>query len=133
LGKESRLTRKRKLTYYFAVRTAHHQLRRTRQRGAGVFAAVGDETRRAVLDLLARGELAAGEIAAPFAMSRPAVSQHLGILRKAGLVSVRKAGRECLYRIQPQPLRAVYDWVSHYERFWTEKLSNLGAFLDKQP
>ena len=102
-----------------------------RLRGHDVFAAVGDPTRRRVLDLLASGELAAGEIAAPFAITRPAVSQHLHILRRAGLVSARRAGREHLYRLCAEPLREVYDWVEHYNRFWGEKLSALGHYLDE--
>jgi DNA-binding transcriptional ArsR family regulator len=98
-------------------------------RGHDVFAAVGDPTRRAVLDMLRRGQLAAGEIARPFRMSRPAISQHLGVLRRAGLVSVRRQGREQIYSLRPEPLRDVYDWVEHYRAFWPEKLEALGAYL----
>jgi len=96
------------------------------------FAAVGDPTRRRVLDLLAQGELPVRRIAAPFAMSRPAISQHLRILRDARLVRVRRAGREHYYRLHARPLREVYDWVSHYERFWKGKLKALGSFLDRE-
>ncbi|HXY24196.1 MAG TPA: metalloregulator ArsR/SmtB family transcription factor [Candidatus Acidoferrum sp.] len=95
-----------------------------------VFAAVGDPTRRRVLDLLARGELPVRRIAAPFAMSRPAISQHLRILLDARLVHVRRDGREHYYRLHARPLRQVYDWVSHYEQFWKGKLKALGSFLD---
>jgi DNA-binding transcriptional ArsR family regulator len=103
-----------------------------RLRGHDVFAAVGDPTRRRVLDLLAKGELAAGELAAPFSITRPAVSQHLRILRRAGLVTVRRQGREQIYGLQAKPLRQVYDWVEHYEQFWNQKLAALGEYLDKQ-
>jgi DNA-binding transcriptional ArsR family regulator len=97
-----------------------------------VFDAVGDLTRRRVLDLLTRGELPVRRIAAPFAMTRPAISQHLRILLRARLVEVRMDGRERYYRLHARPLREVYDWVAHYERFWQGKLETLGAFLDKE-
>jgi DNA-binding transcriptional ArsR family regulator len=97
-----------------------------------VFDAVGDPTRRRVLDLLSHGELPVRRIAAPFAMTRPAISQHLRILRRAGLVQVRLDGRERYYRLRARPLREVYDWVAHYERFWQEKLKALGTFLDRE-
>lgn len=103
-----------------------------RLRGRDVFAAVGDPTRRKVLDLLVRGELAAGEIAAPFSISRPAVSQHLRVLRRAGLVTVRRQGREQIYGLHAKPLRQVYDWVEHYEQFWNAGLTALGDYLDRQ-
>jgi len=101
-------------------------------RGRDVFAAVGDPTRRAVLDMLRCGQLGAGEIARPFRMSRPAISQHLGVLRRAGLVTVRRRGREQIYSLRPEPLRDVYDWVEHYRTFWPAKLKALGKFLDQE-
>ena len=97
-----------------------------------VFAAVGHPTRRRLLDLLAHGELPVRRIAAPFAMSRPAISQHLRILLDARLVHVRRDGREHYYRLHARPLRRVYDWVAHYERFWKGKLKALGSFLDRE-
>jgi DNA-binding transcriptional ArsR family regulator len=97
-----------------------------------VFAAVGDATRRRVLDLLSRGELPVRRIAAPFSMSRPAISQHLRILLRAGLVQVRRDGRDRYYRLRATPLRRIHDWVSHYERFWRGKLTALGEFLDAE-
>ena len=95
-----------------------------------VFAALGDPTRRRVLDLLAHGELPVRRIAAPFAMTRPAISQHLRILLDARLVHVRRDGREHYYRLHARPLQRVHDWISHYERFWKGKLKALGSFLD---
>ncbi len=83
-----------------------------------VFSAISDETRRRLLDLLARGERPVKKLASSFSMTRSAISQHLHVLRAAGLVSVRPAGRERLYRLRPARLREVSDWVSHYERFW---------------
>jgi DNA-binding transcriptional ArsR family regulator len=97
-----------------------------------VFAAVGDPTRRRLLDLLSRGELPVRRIAAPFAMTRPAISQHLGILLRARLVEVRRDGRERYYRLHASPLRRIHDWVRHYERFWKGKLTALGDFLDAE-
>lgn len=97
-----------------------------------VFHAVADPTRRRLLDRLARGESHVNALAQPFRMSRPAISQHLRILRNAGLVSVRRSGRERLYRLEARRLRDVYDWVAHYERFWKQKLVALRDFLDRQ-
>jgi DNA-binding transcriptional ArsR family regulator len=106
--------------------------RPSRAQSGDVFDAVGDPTRRRVLDLLSHGELPVRRIAAPFAMTRPAISQHLRILLRARLVQVRLDGRERYYRLRARPLREVYDWVAHYERFWQEKLEALGAFLDRE-
>jgi DNA-binding transcriptional ArsR family regulator len=97
-----------------------------------VFNAVGDPTRRRVLDLLTHGELPVRRISSRFAMTRPAISQHLRILLGARLVQVRQDGRERYYRLHAKPLRAVYDWAAHYERFWQGKLRVLGAFLDQE-
>jgi len=108
-----------------------HRRTPTRLRGHDVFAAVGDPTRREMLDLLSRGDLPAGRIAAPFSITRSAVSQHLLVLRKAGLVSGRKRGREQVYRLKAEPLREVYDWAAHYVHFWNDKLAALGQYLDQ--
>jgi len=97
-----------------------------------VFHAVADPTRRRLLDRLAQGDSHVNALARPFRMSRPAISQHLGILRDAGLVAVRRQGRARIYRLEARRLRDVYDWVTHYERFWKQKLKSLGEFLDRQ-
>jgi len=106
--------------------------RSTDIRKRDVFAVLGDPTRRRVLDLLSRGPLPVKRIAEPFAMTRPAISQHLRILLEAGLVEARRAGRERLYWLHAAPLRRVYDWVSHYENFWRSKLQSLGHYLRKE-
>src|SRR5271167_3592483 len=112
--------------------TYHSTMKRVaRLRSGDVFNAVGDPTRRRVLDLLTHGELPVRSIAAPFAMTRPAISQHLRILLRARLVDVRRDGRERYNRLHARPLREVYDWVAHYEGFWRGKLKALGAFLDQ--
>ncbi len=95
-----------------------------------VFQALADPTRRAMLDRLRDGEKSAGELQEPFAMSQPAVSQHLRVLGDAGLVRARREGRRRLFRLRVAPLRDVYDWLARYERFWTEKLDALGEYLN---
>jgi DNA-binding transcriptional ArsR family regulator len=97
-----------------------------------VYQAIADPTRRQLLGLLAGAERSVGDLAAPFAMSRPAVSQHLRVLREAGLVAERRAGRQRLYRLQPEPLREVEVWLDHFRGFWRERLDALGAYLDAQ-
>lgn len=81
---------------------------------ADAFRAVADPTRRAMLDLLTNGERTAGELADPFDMTRPAVSQHLRVLQDAGLIRGRQDGRLRRYRLNPRPLREVCAWVAHY-------------------
>ncbi len=76
-----------------------------------VFQAVADPTRRRMLELLRESDLSVNELRRSFAMSQPAVSQHLRVLRQAGLVRRQRAGRRQLYRIHPRPLAAVYTWV----------------------
>lgn len=96
-----------------------------------VFAAIADPTRRAILDALAEGELSSGELAGPHRMSLPAVSQHLAVLRDAGLVDSRQEGRSRVYRINPEPLMEVRDWMLRYRIFWAGKLDALGDALDE--
>lgn len=96
-----------------------------------VFSAIAAPARRAILACLAQREMPVLELAESFEMSLPAVSQHLGVLRGAGLVSVRKAGRQRIYKLNAAPLKAVADWVAPYEEFWGEKLVALGEYLDE--
>jgi DNA-binding transcriptional ArsR family regulator len=99
-----------------------------------VFRAIADPTRRAMLDRLAAGECAAGDLAACGArrMSQPALSQHLAVLRRADLVSDRRDGRRRLYRLHAEPLRQIHDWLDHYRAFWDTRLDALGQYLDHQ-
>jgi DNA-binding transcriptional ArsR family regulator len=97
---------------------------------ADVFRAIADPTRRQLIALLATGEHPVKELAAPFAMTRPAISQHLAVLLQAGLVSERRVGRERRYCLRPDPLREVRDWVVQFERFWIARLDALGRYLD---
>lgn len=96
------------------------------------FNALADPTRRAVLDLLRGGMRPAGEIARSFTVSRPAISKHLGILRRAHLVEERREGRHRLYRLNPEPLRAVDTWLEQYRGFWTASLNNLKSFVEAE-
>jgi DNA-binding transcriptional ArsR family regulator len=97
------------------------------------FRAIADPTRRAVLDLLRDGERPVRELAQSFRMTQPSLSQHLRVLRDAGLVRQRPSGRERVYRIQPQTLKPVAQWIAQYERFWRHKLRALSDFLEKKP
>jgi DNA-binding transcriptional ArsR family regulator len=97
-----------------------------------VFRAIADPTRRALLDALAEGERTAGELGEPFGISQPALSQHLRVLREAGLVRQRKDGRHRVYRLDPKQLESVHRWVAFYERFWKRRLKALGKHLEKQ-
>lgn len=85
-----------------------------------------------MLDMLIDGEKPVGELAKPFSVSVPAVSQHLRVLKAGGLVTERRAGRERYYRLNPWPLRDVVDWARHFELFWTSKLEGLGLHLAKK-
>src|SRR5512140_879672 len=93
------------------------------------FSALADPTRRAVLDLLRAGTRPAGDIARAFTVSRPAISKHLSILRRAHLVEERREGRHRLYQLTPEPLKTVDTWLEEYRQFWTASLNNLKAFV----
>lgn len=99
---------------------------------ADIFNALADPTRRRILDLLGQGERTVGELAGEFDVSQPAVSQHLRVLREAGLVHWERAGRSRRYSLNPTPLKDVYDWVAFFGRFWDEKLTALGRYLEKR-
>ena len=103
----------------------------TKTVGDKAFRAIADPTRRALLDLLAEGERPVNDLVRRFRMTQPGLSQHLRVLRQAGLVAQRREGRERLYRIRPKRLKPVVDWVTQYERFWQRKLGALGDFLEE--
>lgn len=106
-------------------------LKVTNKPGA-VFSALADPTRRAVLDLLRRGSLPAGRIAEAFPVSRPAISKHLRLLRRAHLVRERREGRHRLYQLNPEPLRAVDSWLDQYRIFWKTSLADLKTFVEAE-
>jgi DNA-binding transcriptional ArsR family regulator len=96
------------------------------------FQALADPTRRAVLDLLRRGGQPAGEIAQAFPVSRPAISKHLRLLRRAHLVREHREGRHRVYQLNPEPLRAVDSWIEQYRNFWKLNLTNLKTFVEAE-
>jgi DNA-binding transcriptional ArsR family regulator len=94
------------------------------------FAALADPTRRAILARLSQGEASVGELAAPFAMSQPAISKHLKVLERAGLIT---RGREAQWRpcpLEAAPLRAANVWLEHYAAFWAGSFDRLKALVD---
>ncbi len=98
-----------------------------------VFHAIADPTRRGLLLMLREGEMGASDLARPFDTTQSAISQHLAILRQAGLVQDRREGRRRYYRVRPQPLREVADWVAFFDRFWDEKFEALNDYLQRRP
>jgi DNA-binding transcriptional ArsR family regulator len=93
------------------------------------FSALADPTRRAILARLARGEATAGELAEPFDISFPAVSKHLKVLQKAGLIEQGRSAQFRPRRLKPGPLKELAAWLEDYRRFWDESLDNLDAYL----
>jgi len=91
-----------------------------------VFNAVAEPRRREIVDFLVSGtEHDVTELVLELGLSQPAVSKHLSVLRKVGVVAVHKAGQRRLYRLNPQELKPVHDWIQHFERFWTDQLSSI--------
>ena len=99
-------------------------------RQTGIFRALGDPTRRAVYERLIAHEETVSELTARFDVSQPAISQHLKSLREAGLVTVRREGREARYQARPEGLKPLFDWVAHYEKFWRGREPRLKAVLE---
>jgi DNA-binding transcriptional ArsR family regulator len=97
-----------------------------------VFQAIADPTRRDILRLLAEKELPISEITSHFTISRTAIAKHLQILSEAQLVRGQKEGREKRYRLQPESLIELKQWLSFYEQFWTNKLSMLKHVVENQ-
>jgi DNA-binding transcriptional ArsR family regulator len=95
------------------------------------FQALADPTRRAILARLALGESSVGELAEPFDMSLPAVSKHLKVLERAGLISRTREAQFRPCRLEPQTLKSVDDWLGEYRRFWEARLDRLEAYLQQ--
>jgi DNA-binding transcriptional ArsR family regulator len=91
--------------------------------------ALADPTRRRIVELLAEGELTAGQLAAQFSTSRPAVSRHLRVLREQGLVSARSEGQKRVYSLDPAPLAELDAWLGRYRSFWAQRLDALDTQL----
>ena len=96
-----------------------------------MFYALADPSRRAIFKSLMRGEAAVKDLTAQFDISQPAVSQHLALLKDAGLVCGRKDGRSVYYRVEPKGMKPLIDWVAHYRAFWTEHVDRLEKLLEK--
>jgi len=94
------------------------------------FAALADPTRRAILARLASGECSVSELAEPFEMSLPAVSKHLRVLERAGLIVRRREAQWRPCRIEAAPLKDVVDWAEHYRHIWEERLDRLDEYLE---
>lgn len=95
-----------------------------------VFQALSNRTRRSMVRQLSRGECTVGELARPTAMSFAAASKHVQVLEKAGLVNRRVAGRQHLCSLRAEPLREANEWLSFYEKFWSENLDRLAEVLE---
>src|SRR5881394_1765931 len=93
------------------------------------FSALADPTRRAILARLAAGERSVNELARPFDMSLPAVSKHLKVLERAGLIAKGRNAQFRPCRLEAAPLKQVSDWVEHYRRFWEESFDRLESYL----
>jgi DNA-binding transcriptional ArsR family regulator len=95
------------------------------------FAALADPTRRAILAKLASGEASVMELAKPFRMSQPAISKHLRVLERAGLISRGRDAQRRPRRLEPKPLAEANGWLEHYRQFWEQNFQRLDALLDE--
>jgi DNA-binding transcriptional ArsR family regulator len=93
---------------------------------------LAEPSRQSILDLLRDGELPVGELAARLGMSQPAVSKHLRVLKDAGMVTVRAEAQRRLYRIRPEPLAELDEWLAPYRKFWNTRLDHLEQHLDRR-
>jgi DNA-binding transcriptional ArsR family regulator len=93
------------------------------------FAALADPTRRQILVTLAEGDHSVGELAAPFDMSLPAISKHLTVLERAGLITRESEGRVRRCRLEPAPLAGALEWIAQYGRFWEDRFDSLERLL----
>jgi DNA-binding transcriptional ArsR family regulator len=103
-----------------------------KQEAAGLdetFAALADPTRRRILTELARGDRTVGELAEPFQVSLPAISKHIGVLERAGLVTRKRVGRVRSVHLHREPLASALDWIALYGRFWEERFDSLEKLL----
>jgi DNA-binding transcriptional ArsR family regulator len=100
---------------------------------ADVFNAIAEPRRREIIGLLSDGrEWAVNDVVGRIRIAQPAVSKHLGVLRKVGVVTVVKRGQHRLYRLQAEELKPIHDWVKAYERYWTDQLSRIRQQAEKK-
>jgi len=95
------------------------------------FAALADPTRRAILARLMHGEVPVTRLAGPFAMSLPAISKHLRVLERSGLIAQRRVAQRRPCRLRARPLKEAVDWLAGYRRFWEQSFDRLDAYLDE--
>jgi DNA-binding transcriptional ArsR family regulator len=119
------------LDTYRAIRLNNSEVQQQMptDRLSSIFSALADPTRRAILARLADGEASVGELSEPFQMSQPAVSKHLKVLERAGLIAKSTHAQWRLCRLEAAPLREVADWMERYRRFWDESFSRLDEHL----
>jgi DNA-binding transcriptional ArsR family regulator len=98
---------------------------------ADAFNAIAEPARRKILTYLAGGERSVNEVADSLGVKQPQASKHLKVLKAVGLVTVRDDGTKRLYRLKPEGLKPIHDWVSAFERFWNESLDRLAEYLDE--
>ena len=96
------------------------------------FNAIAEPKRRQVLDLLAKGERPVNDLVKALGWPQPQVSKHLGVLRKVGLVSERRAGRQRVYRLNGEQLKPIHEWVKNFERFWKHQLERIKARAEQK-
>jgi DNA-binding transcriptional ArsR family regulator len=127
---EKRLDRRRR-PHYLTSRLFNEQVKyhMPADRLSATFSALADPTRRAILARLTLGETSVSELAEPFDMSLPAVSKHLKVLERAGLITRGRAAQWRPCRIEPNALRGVDDWLEDYRRLWNERLDRLDVYL----
>jgi DNA-binding transcriptional ArsR family regulator len=99
---------------------------------SATFAALADPTRRALLEQLAKGEATVGELAAPLQMSLPAVSKHLKVLERAGLLQRRREGRQHIMNFDGSTLANAAEWLEYYRQFWEGNFDRLAAYLEQE-
>ena len=109
-----------------------HVTKAVQNADADVFTAIAHPVRRQLLDMLSLRDQSVKELAEPFTMSRPAISQHLRILLDVGLVSERRQGRERRYQLHAEHLLEVQHWLETYQRFWQNRLDALGKYLEDE-
>lgn len=95
------------------------------------FNAVAEPKRRQLLEALGNQELPVNDIVERLGWAQPMISKHLSVLKKVGLVSERRVGRQRVYRVNPEPLKMIYDWVTPFERNWNERMDRMDEILEK--
>ncbi len=102
-----------------------------RDKLSAVLLAIGDHTRRAILERISRGEPSVSEIADSFRISLPAISKHLKVLERAGLISRKREGRVHRFKLTAQPMKDASEWIKNYERFWQVRLGSLETYFEE--